>query len=175
MMMIVFIALAFFACSSSYKVGYNTFLLHGRIKSQLRALDVHVVEKLENIRNKYLLLENVVEPEAMVEAESLKEVAEMYRSYLDVKKMIGKFRTMYKNETSVTRKEKQLKSLLSLYNGTLEAERLLSEKVGIPIAVAGHARPEGMAELEAMNRRVEELEAKLEKVKVKIPEVKEDR
>ena len=80
----------------------------------------------------YLRLSNVVSPEAEQEAEQLKEVAEKYGVYIEVKKMMTKLRSLYVNEASDKRKAKQLKSFIDLYKGKVEIEQLLREKAGFP-------------------------------------------
>lgn len=142
-------------------------------KMSMKALESDIVSALEDTRAKYLRLSNVVSPEAEQEAEQLKEVAEKYGVYIEVKKMMTKLRSLYVNEASDKRKAKQLKSFIDLYKGKVEIEQLLREKAGFPSQISATA--EGLAELEALNKQVEELESKLDKVTIKIPEGKSTR
>lgn len=151
--------------------SFNQLKLQKKIS--MKALESDIVSVLEDTRAKYLRLSNVVSPEAEQEAEQLKEVAEKYGVYIEVKKMMTKLRSLYVNEASDKRKAKQLKSFIDLYKGKVEIEQLLREKAGFPSQKS--ASPEGLAELEALNKQVEELESKLDKVTIKIPEGKSTR
>jgi len=139
----------------------------------MKALESDVVSVLEDLRAKYVRLSNVVSPEAEQEAEKLKEVADKYGLYIEVKKMMTKLRSLYVNEASDKRKAKQLKSFIDLYKGKLEIEQLLREKAGFSSQTS--VTPDGLAELEALNKQVEELESKLEEATIKIPEGKSTR
>ena len=45
---------------------------------------------------------------------------------------IGKLKSMWRTEASERRREKQLKSFSSLFEGRLELELILLEKLGLP-------------------------------------------
>mmetsp|Transcript_27685 Transcript_27685/g.46538 ORF Transcript_27685/g.46538 Transcript_27685/m.46538 type:complete len:183 (+) Transcript_27685:67-615(+) len=139
----------------------------------LFALEPEVVEKLEEITGKYERLANVDSPESEDEASKLKETAEKYGTYLEVKKMITKVRTMYVNEASDRRKSRMLKSFIDLYKGKVEIEQILREKAGFPSSKAAEA--EGLAQLAKLDAEIASLEEKLQVVAVKIPEGKSTR
>lgn len=148
---------------------HTTSRLNNRINSRitLNALGSDVTEVLNEIKSKYSRISNVVSPESEAEASKLKETVDKYDAYLEVKKMMTKLRSMYVNEASDKRKQKQLKSFIELYKGKVELEEILRIKAGFP------AKPsvvEGLPELEALTNEIQMLEKKLEEVKVRIPE-----
>jgi hypothetical protein len=134
---------------------------------RLNALEPHVVEKLQEIRDKYERLEHVVSPEAVTENSKMKELAEKFGTYLEVKKMMTRFRSMYKNEASDQRKARQLRSFISLYKQKSELEDILLRDGGF--SPSSTTKSSSLVELEAINRHIAELDKTLEKVAVKFP------
>eukprot|EP00601_Ochromonadales_sp_CCMP2298_P030159 CAMPEP_0173340760 /NCGR_PEP_ID=MMETSP1144-20121109/9169_1 /TAXON_ID=483371 /ORGANISM="non described non described, Strain CCMP2298" /LENGTH=166 /DNA_ID=CAMNT_0014286955 /DNA_START=67 /DNA_END=567 /DNA_ORIENTATION=+ len=133
----------------------------------LNALEPEVLAKLDEIKGKYDRVVNVDSAEANAESAMLKEVAEKYGTYVEIKKLIIKIRTMYIDEASDARKAKQLKSFVDLYKGKVELEQILREKAGFP-TIKGMA--EGLSELAALDAQLASLQAKLDKAEIKIPE-----
>ena len=125
--------------------------------------------KLEEIESKYKRLANLDTPEADAERETLKEVAEKYGTYKEVKVLMGKLRMMWKNEASESRKDRQLKSFTDLYRGQLELAEILKEKLGLPFENEVATIPE-LEEVTAAQAKVSELKKELERVTYKIPE-----
>ena len=96
------------------------------------SLDESAIGKLEEIRAKYDRLEAVVSDEAEKEREQQADVAEKYATYREIKSMMTKLRSMWRTEASERRRSKQLKSFTGLFEGKLELEELLKEKLGLP-------------------------------------------
>jgi hypothetical protein len=147
----------------------EAFMQRGWVISKqvkLNALEPQVIEKLQGIRDRYKRLENVVSPEAETEASKLKNIAEKFGTYMQVKKMMTRFRSMYKNEASDQRKARQLRSFISLYKQKSELEDILLRDAGFP---PKPAQSSALVELEAINQHIAELDRSLEKVAVKLP------
>jgi hypothetical protein len=137
-------------------------------------LDNAVVDRLEEMRGKFDRLKNVVSEDAEKERSALAPVVEKYKTYVEVKILMGKIRMMYKSEASPVRKERQLSSFAQLYSGKVELEELLKEKLGLPFT-KGPPRIPAMEEIRKVDREMETLKSKLEKVKLTIPEGKSTR
>lgn len=136
---------------------------------RLHALPSDVIERLEDIRNRYLRLSNVVSPEAEAEAANLKEVANAYSTYKEISTMLAKMRLIYKNEASETRKDKQLQGFMEIYMDKVELEEVLKEKLGLPFRVFDDDYvPNEVARVKEALEKVEMLEEKLRKVEVKL-------
>ena len=134
------------------------------------ALEKPIADQLEEIQARYKRLSNVVSTETEAEAEKLKDVVEKYETYVALKKMMIKFRSLYKNEVSPPRKEKQLNIFVNLYRGKLELEQMLRAKVGTTSKFTVPKTQE-LAEFEAISKQITELEKRLAAVEVKIPSV----
>jgi predicted S18 family serine protease len=162
--------LAFVAMTHSFMANTNTkSSFHARSSSALRALDKSTVNKLEDISEKYGRLANVDSAEADAEREKLQAVAEKYATYKEVKTLMGKLRMMYRSEASESRKERQLKSFTELYNGQLELEEVLKEKLGLPFNAEVTHVPE-LEAVKATSAKVSELKSELERVTFNIPQ-----
>ena len=96
------------------------------------SLDDSAIARLDEIRAKYDRLEAVVSPEAEKERAELADVAEKYATYREIRSMMIKLRSMWRTEASERRREKQLKSFTGLFEGKLELEEILKEKLGLP-------------------------------------------
>lgn len=140
----------------------------------LRSLDVTTIGILEEMKNKYNRLINVVSPEAEEEIAKIKETVEKYSTYLEVKKLMTKLRSMYKNEASERRKEKQLKSFIDLYKGKLQIEEILKEKLGLE-AKKGEIIPDDLVEFQKLEAEIAALEGKLQVTELVLPEGKSTR
>lgn len=140
-----------------------------RVASSLRAFDGSTLSKLENIEEKYMRLANVDSSEADAERDSLKEIAEKYGTYKEVKTLMGKLRMMWRSEASESRKDRQLKSFTDLYKGQLELEELLKEKLGLPFDKEVDVSIPELEAVLAAQAKVSELENKLETVTYHIP------
>lgn len=141
----------------------------------LKSLDDTAVSTLEEMKNKYNRLVNVVSSEAEEEAAKLKETVEKYSTYLEVKKLMVKIKAMYKNEASERRKEKQLKSFLDLYKGKAQLEEILKDKLGLPSNKDANIVPPSMQDFQKIDAEVIALEEKLKGVALVIPEGKSTR
>ena len=141
----------------------------------LLALEPSEVQKLNDIRYKYKRLSNLATPEAEQEASQLNDIATKFTTYLEVSKLMIKFRSMYKNESSSQRKAKQLRSFVNLYENKLELEQILREKLGLPKIPDGKLKDNSLAELERINKHIAQLESTLEDVQMRIPEGKSTR
>jgi len=163
--LIVLLALA--APGASFMLRSSAFrkVVHARAPSM--TLDDSAIARLEEMRSKYDRLKSVVSDDAEKERSQLEPVVDKYKTYVEIKILMGKIRMMYKSEASETRKERQLNSFAQLYTGKLELEELLREKLGLP---AGKAQPK-IPELEAirkMDKELADLEGKLQTVALKI-------
>ena len=134
-----------------------------------KGLDAASIEKLDEMRNKYNRLQNVVSEDAEKERAELQQTVEKYKTYVDIKIMMGKVRMMWKSEASEARKDRQLKSFLQLYSGKLELEEILKAKLGLPHSKEIPKLP-FVEEISKFNKDIAALEKKLEEVKIVIPE-----
>lgn len=147
------------------------------IKSKLtglKSLSKDVLDKLEDIRTKYDLLENLDSPDADQERAQLEEVAQKYKSYREVRVMLSKLKQMLKTEMSENRKEKQLNSFISLYKGKIELEEVLKEKLGLPFS-KDPAPLKSLIELEVIDKEISTLKSKLQGTSISIPAGKSTR
>lgn len=140
----------------------------------LRSLDETAIGTLEEMKSRYDRLINVVSPEAEAEVLKLKETVEKYATYVEVKKLMNKVKSMYKNEASERRKEKQLKSFIDLYKGRLQIEEILKEKIGLPYSKT-EIIPADLVEFRKIDSEISALEEKLQNVKLVLPEGKSTR
>jgi hypothetical protein len=131
------------------------------------SLDSAAVEKLDDIKGKYDRLAAVVSPEAEAERAQLADVAEKYSTYKEIKQMMGKLRLMWKSEASERRREKQLSSFVKLYEGKIELEELLKQKLGLPFQKT-LSKDKALEELTRIDAEIAELEKKVEIVSVKV-------
>ena len=140
----------------------------GRAASALRmTLDGAAIDRLEEMRGKYDRLKNVVSEDAEKERGALAPTVEKYKTYVEVKILMGKLRMMYKSEASPTRKERQLSSFAQLYSGKLELEEILKEKLGLPFT-KGAPKIAAMEEIRKLDTELSNLKGKLENVKLTI-------
>jgi len=129
-------------------------------------LDADAVSKLDEIKLKYDRLEANASPEAEAERASLADVAEKYATYKEIKAMMSKLRSMWRQEASEARRSKQLKSFTGLLEGRRQLEEILKEKLGLPFEKDIKPTPayENVLKWQA---EVTSLEAKLEEVSKK--------
>lgn len=132
-------------------------------------LDTSMIDKLDEMRSKYNRLKNVISDEAEKERSLIAPTVEKYQTYVDIKILMGKIRMMWKSEASQTRKERQLASFAQLYSGKLELEEVLKEKLGLPFTKGPPKIPE-MEQIRKMDQDLEALKAKLDSVKMEIPQ-----
>ena len=133
------------------------------------ALDASTLEKLNEIKAQYERLSSVESPEADAEKEKIAELADKYSTYREIKVMMVKIKTMWKVETSESRRAKQLRSFVQLYQGRLELEELLKEKLGLSFNKSP-ASMDAYAEVERLNAEIQALEAKLTNTQIVLPE-----
>lgn len=150
----------------------SCFIQMGQVKRQLSkplamSLDDAAVERLEEMRGKFDRLRNVVSDEADKERNELAPTVEKYKTYVEVKILMGKIRMMWKSEASPTRKERQLNSFAQLLSGKQELEEVLKEKLGLPHSKTLPKIPEFEA-IRKMDKEIVALQSKLEEVKMQI-------
>lgn len=137
----------------------------------LRSLDETNVGTLEEMKSKYDRLINVVSPEAEEEAAKLKETVDKYSTYVEIKKLMSKLKSMHKNEASERRKEKQLKSFIDLYKGKLQLEEILKEKLGLQNKKGDVVVQDNLLlEFQKIDSEVADLEQKLKGVELVLPQ-----
>ena len=142
----------------------------------LRSLDETNVGTLEEMKSKYERLINVVSPEAEEEAAKLKETVDKYSTYVEIKKLMSKLKSMHKNEASERRKEKQLKSFIDLYKGKLQLEEILKEKLGLQNKKGDVVVQDNLLlEFQKIDSEVADLEQKLKGVELVLPQGKSTR
>ena len=162
-------AIIFFALLTILGINCFTVLRPSRSYCKISmTLDETTISKLEEIRGKYDRLAAVVSPEAEAERAQLSEVAEKYATYREIKQMMAKLRTMWRTEASERRREKQLKSFASLFEGRLELEESLKQKLGLPFQKIV-TKPKEYDEVLKLSQEVEALEKKLNDVSLTIP------
>ena len=61
----------------------------------------------------------------------MQDIVEKYGTYREIKNMMGRLRQMWRSEASENRKARQLKSFVELYKGRMQIEDLLKEKLGM--------------------------------------------
>ena len=132
------------------------------------SLDAGTLTRLEDMREQYDRLSNVVSPEAEAEMKGMEDVVEKYRTLKEIKIMLGKLRSMWRSEASERRRAKQLKSFLQLCKGRVEIEKIIADKLGVPIEKDAPV-PE-LVEVEALDAEIVSLEAALKKQEIKMPE-----
>jgi hypothetical protein len=145
-----------------------------RAFSSIYSLDDSSIQKLEELNQKYERLSNVVSPETDSEKAQIEELVQKYNLYKEIKVMMSKLRMMWKVEVSETRKERQVKSFKELLKGKMEIEELLKQKLGLPFKKDIGLIPEIQA-IEQIDNEINQLEAKLDKVKFVLPEGKSTR
>lgn len=152
-----------------FLLSADAFQWSHRIRSlkstTLHALDSKVIERLDAMKDTYNKVVNVVSPEAEAEASKLKDIVEKYNTYTQIKTMMAKLKTVYKDEPLDQRKERQLKNFLDMYRGKVELENVLLEKLGLPANQSANT-PE-MQQLMKIEEEVKLLEAKLAKIQNK--------
>jgi len=131
------------------------------------SLDNAAIDRLEEMRAKYDRLKNVVSDEAEKERAELAVTVEKYKTYVDVKILMGKIRMMWKSEASPTRKDRQLNSFVQLYSGKLELDEISKEKLGLPFNKNIPKIPE-IESIRAVDQELAVLKGKLEEVKMVI-------
>jgi len=137
---------------------------------KLFSLTDDMVSQLEEMREKYIRLGNTVSAEADAERATMEDLMDKYNTYKEIRKLMKKLGNIWKNEASERRKAKQLKSFVELYNGRLEIEEILKEKMGKSSSKAS-AIP-SIPELEEVlkwDAEIAKLEKKLEEVQIVIP------
>ena len=138
------------------------------------SLDDDTIQKLEDMKNKYNRLSNVVSPEADAEKASLEEIVTKYKLYKEVKSMLSKLKLMWQKEISERRRDKQVKSFSKLYQGKLEIEELLKQKLGLPSSKASISIPE-LKKLEQIDSEILFLQTKIDSSKFTLPAGKSTR
>lgn len=138
------------------------------------SLDSDTILKLEEMKSKYNRLSNVVSAEADAEKASLEEIVTKYTLYKEVKSMMSKLRLMWTKEVSERRKEKQVKSFSKLYQGKLEIEEILKQKLGLPSSKTAIVIPE-LKNLEKINLEISSLQSRIESTKFALPPGKSTR
>ena len=138
------------------------------------SLDNDTILKLEEMKNKYTRLSNVVSPEADAEKASIEEIVNKYKLYKEVKSMMSKLKMMWSKEVSERRRDKQVKSFSKLYQGKLEIEEILKQKLGLTTSSASVVIPE-LKKLEQIDSEIAALQSKVESTKLTLPEGKSTR
>lgn len=159
------VLLCVFVVSNSFMLSGSKMLHNSRAAVRM-ALDENSIQKLDAIRAKYDNLAAIVSPEADAEKAAIADVAEKYATYREIRAMMAKLKTMWRSEASERRRSKQLKSFVQLFEGRLQLEEALKEKLGLPYqkTVPKNQALEAVRKLEA---EVAQLESKLETVSQK--------
>lgn len=142
---------------SSYSVKSN---------SAMNALAPDSVDKLEDMLKRYDMIKNVDSEEANAESAKLKEAAEKYETYKEVKKLMIKIKSMYSGEVSELRKSKQEQSFIDLYKGKLQLEEILQKHLGVPVSAV---MPIGLEEVEKLTAEIATLESSLSTAEIVLP------
>lgn len=155
--------------TNSFLHNYKSANAIKRYSSTLYALDDTIISRLDEMKNKYDRLTNVDSTESDTEAAKLKETVEKYQTYIEIKKLMSKLKTMYKDEASESRKARQLKSFVDLYRGKLQLEEILKEKLGLPYKKTNEIVADGLTELEKIDSEIKSLEEALKNVEMVLP------
>jgi len=139
------------------------------VVSSLNALDADTIGRLDELKEKFTRLSNVVSDESDAEKAKISDVVEKYDTYKEVKTMMGKLRLMWRAEASDRRKAKQLKSFTDLYNGKLEMEEVLKEKLGLPYNKESVSTVKELATVADFDAKIAKLTKDLESVEMVIP------
>ena len=132
------------------------------------SLDESTIMKLDEIKNKYERLSNVVSPESDAEKAKISDVVELYSTYREIKQMMIKIRSMWRTEASENRREKQFKSFVGLYEGKTELEESLKEKLGLPFQKSVQ-KSKSLENISKIESEINSLENKLSEVSLKLP------
>lgn len=132
-----------------------------------RVLSEDVISQLEDMSGKYLRLLNLDSEESKTEQASMHETVEKYNTYKEIDGMMRKLRLMWRAEASENRKSRQLKSFIELYNGKLELEEVLKEKLGLPFN-KDIETPKELSDILRLETKITDLETKLTDVELKI-------
>ena len=146
-------------------------VMSNSVRSSMRryALEPSVVQQLDEMQTRYERLSNNASPEADNEVAKMAPIVEKYKAYVEVNKLLAKLRMIYKNESSASRKEKQLKGFLELYRGKLEIEEYLKEKMGLPFS-ATPVTPKSVQELMKLDEELNAMKSKLSQFETKYPD-----
>ena len=135
-----------------------------RTSTSLNILDNDTIGKLEEMRTKYMNMEDDAPEKA-----TLKDTVEKYTTYRETKAMMGRLRQMWRTEASDRRRARQLKSFTELYDARLDIEVILKERLGAKESKSDEMK----AMLDAIakcDKVIAELETKYDKVKIVLPE-----
>jgi hypothetical protein len=131
------------------------------------ALSEDVISQLDDMSGKYLRLLNLDSEDSKAEQAGMHEIVEKYNTYKEIDGMMRKLRLMWRAEASENRKSRQLKSFIELYNGKLELEEVLKEKLGLPFT-KDIETPKELADILRLETKISDLETKLTDVELKI-------
>jgi hypothetical protein len=147
--------------------GFLNAAMRRHAPLSMMSLDGLAISKLDEMKTKYDRLAALVSPEAETERASLADVVEKYSTYKEIKSMMGKLRVMWKSEASDRRRDKQLKSFIRLYEGKIELEEILKQKLGIP-SLKMVTKDKALEDLARYDAEIAELEKKVDSVSVKM-------
>ena len=170
MLLVLIVLVLLVTIVSGFNSNSNIRINNNKISSiRLNALSSDVIQKLDDILDKYSRLNNVVSDDSDKEKSQIQPIAEKYSAYKDVTKLMTRLKRMIKTEASETRKAKQLKNFIALLSGKQEIEEILKEKLGLP----HNKTPSQVPELEAYMKAEAEiaaLEKQLKKVEFNVPQ-----
>lgn len=163
-MMMIFVVLCCLLATNAFQILKTTRVARSSV---LNALDKSTIDELEAMTSKFTNLSNVDSPESDAEAAKLKEMVEKYKTYGEVNKLMTKIRNMYVQEVSESRKDKQIKSFMSLCQGKRELEELIQSKLGKKEIVSGVDSE--IAEVATWDAKIAEMEEKLKSTEMVMP------
>lgn len=148
------------ASVSSFSFAPSRNLAPSFRSTRIHCLSSEEIQKLDEMKSRFSLA--TVEGE---EAAKMGDLMEKYETLKEIKNMMKKLRSMWVNEASEKRKERQLKSFVDLYQGKLDLEAIIKEKLGMPSA----KKSVDMSEIEKWDKEISTLKAKLESATVVVP------
>ena len=170
MLLVLIVLVLLVTIVSGFNSNSNIRINNNKISSiRLNALSSDVIQKLDDILDKYSRLNNVVSDDSDKEKSQIQPIAEKYSAYKDVTKLMTRLKRMIKTEASETRKAKQLKNFIALLSGKQEIEEILKEKLGLPYNKVPSQVPELEAYMKA-EAEIAALENKLKNVEFNVPQ-----
>ena len=136
------------------------------VNSLSMGLPANTLSSLEEMQMKYDRLSAVVSPEAEAEMSGMTDMVEKYKTLKEIKVMLNKLKSMWKTEASERRRNKQLNSFMKLYQGRVEIEQIIADKMGVSFI---DDNVETLTEVQKYDAEIASLEEKLAKEEISIP------